>query len=295
MAGPTAVGKTSLSIQLAKRFQAEIISADSRQFFKEMEIGTAKPTRNEMAEVPHHFINSHSIHDDYNVGYFEKEVLVFLDELFEKHDVAFVVGGSGLYMKALCEGIDEMPAIAAEIRQKLNAEFEQNGIEYLQKEVAKSDPSYFEIVDRYNPQRLIRALELYRGTGKNMSFYRAQNEKQIERPFDIVRIGIERPREELYRRINVRMEQMIAEGLFQEAEELYKFRHLNALQTVGYSEIFGFLDGKYDREEAIRLLKRNSRRYAKRQMTWFKRDPEFVWFSADEIEDILVYISRKLE
>jgi tRNA dimethylallyltransferase len=295
LAGPTAVGKTSLSIQLAKRFQAEIISADSRQFFKEMEIGTAKPTLNEMAEVPHHFINSHSIHDDYNVGHFEKEALVLLDELFQKHDVAFVVGGSGLYMKALCEGIDEMPAIAAEIRQKLNAEFEQNGIEYLQREVAKSDPSYFEIVDRYNPQRLIRALELYRATGKNMSFYRAQNEKQIERPFDIVRIGIERPREELYRRINVRMEQMIAEGLFAEAEKLYKFRHLNALQTVGYSEIFGFLDGKYDREEAVRLLKRNSRRYAKRQMTWFKRDPEFKWFSADEIEDILDYISRKVE
>ncbi|MGM0581042.1 MAG: tRNA (adenosine(37)-N6)-dimethylallyltransferase MiaA [Bacteroidota bacterium] len=293
LAGPTAVGKTSLSIQLAKGFQTEIISADSRQFYKEMEIGTAKPSEEEMDGVPHHFVNSHSIQDDYNVGQFEKDVLKLLDELFQKHDVVFVVGGSGLYVKALCEGIDDMPTIPVEIRQKLNAEFVQNGIEYLKKEVAQCDPKYFEIVDQQNPQRLIRALELYRATGKNMSFYRGQ-EKQVERPFNIIKIGLERPREELYDRINLRMDQMIAEGLFEEAEKLYPFKNLNALQTVGYSEIFGFLNGEYDREEAIRLLKRNSRRYAKRQMTWFKRDPEFVWFSAEEKDKVVDYLESKI-
>ena len=292
LAGPTAVGKTSLSIQLAKRFKTEIISADSRQFYKEMEIGTAKPTEKEMEGIPHHFINSHSIHDDYNVGQFEKDTLKLLDELFQKNDVVFVVGGSGLYVKALCEGIDEMPSIPVEIRQNLNTEFEQNGIEYLQKQVMESDPEYFEIVDQQNPQRLIRALELYRATGKNMSYYRAQ-EKQIERPFNIIKIGLERPREELYDRINLRMDQMIAEGLFDEAEKLYLFKDLNALQTVGYSEIFGFLDGEYDREEAVRILKRNSRRYAKRQMTWFKRDSEFVWFSAENKGEVIDYLERR--
>ncbi|HET8859003.1 tRNA (adenosine(37)-N6)-dimethylallyltransferase MiaA [Marivirga sp.] len=293
LAGPTAVGKTALSIELAKKFQSEIISADSRQFFKEMEIGTAKPTIQEMDGIPHHFVNSHSIHEEYNVGQFEKDTLNLLDVLFQKHDIVFVVGGSGLYVKALCEGIDEMPAIPAEIRQKLNVEFEQHGIKYLQKQVFESDPEYFDIVDQQNPQRLIRALELYRATGKNMSFYRSQN-NQVERSFHIIKIGLERPREELYDRINLRMDQMIAEGLFEEAKKLYPFKNLNALQTVGYSEIFGFLDGKYDREEAVRLLKRNSRRYAKRQMTWFKRDSEFEWFQADDKTKIISFLNKKL-
>ncbi|WMN11305.1 tRNA (adenosine(37)-N6)-dimethylallyltransferase MiaA [Marivirga salinae] len=292
LAGPTAVGKTSLSIQLAKRFKTEIISADSRQFYKEMVIGTAKPTSKEMDGVPHHFINSHSIQEDYNVGQFEKDALNLLGDLFRKHDIIFVVGGSGLYVKALCEGIDDMPSIPVEIRQNLNAEFEQNGIECLQKQVMESDPEYFEIVDQQNPQRLIRALELYRATGKNMSYYRAQ-EKQIERPFNIIKIGLERPREELYDRINLRMDQMIAEGLFDEAEKLYHYKNLNALQTLGYSEIFGFLDGEYDREEAVRLLKRNSRRYAKRQMTWFKRDSEFVWFKAEDKDKVIDYLESR--
>lgn len=293
LAGPTAVGKTSLSIQLAKRFQTEIISADSRQFYKEMKIGTAKPTSAEMNGVPHHFINSHSIEDEYNVGQFEKDALNLLDDLFQKHDVVLVVGGSGLYVKALCEGIDDMPSIPADIRKNLNAEFENNGIEYLQKQVFESDPEYFRIVDKQNPQRLIRAMELYRSTGKNMSYYRAQK-KQVERPFNIIKIGLERPREELYGRINLRMDQMIAEGLFEEAENLHQYKDLNALQTVGYSEIFGFLDGKYDREEAVRLLKRNSRRYAKRQMTWFKRDSEFRWFSAEDKSKVIDYLESKI-
>jgi len=293
LAGPTAVGKTALSIHLAQRFQTEIISADSRQFYIETEIGTAKPSKEEMDGVPHHFINSHSIYDDYNVGQFEKDALKLLDELFGQHDVVFVVGGSGLYVKALCEGIDEMPAIPMEVRQSLNAEYQQYGIEYLQKKVKECDPEYYEMVDQLNPQRLIRALELYRATGKNMSFYRAR-EKQLDRPFNIIKIGLERPREELYERINLRMDQMIAEGLFDEAKKLYPYKDLNALQTVGYSEIFGFLDGEYDREEAIRLLKRNSRRYAKRQMTWFKRDDDFVWFSAEEEGEVNDYLESKI-
>jgi tRNA dimethylallyltransferase len=187
-----------------------------------------------------------------------------------------------------------MPAIPAEIRQRLNAEYEEKGIEFLQKEVRASDSNYYEIVDHQNPQRLIRALELYRATGKNMSYYRAQK-NQAERPFNIVKIGLERPRQELYERINLRMDQMIEEGLFEEAEALHPYKHLNALLTVGYSEIFGYLDGKYDRQEAVRLLKRNSRRYAKRQMTWFKRDSEFSWFSAEDKDEISSYLENELK
>jgi tRNA dimethylallyltransferase len=187
-----------------------------------------------------------------------------------------------------------MPSIPAEIRQKLNAEYVQNGLEFLQNEVKQCDPKYFEIVDQQNPQRLIRALELYRATGKNMSYYRAQK-NEVERPFNIVKVGLERPREELYERINLRMDQMIAEGLFEEAQALYTYKHLNALQTVGYSEIFGYLDGICDRDEAVRLLKRNSRRYAKRQMTWFKRDSEFRWFSAEDKEEIIPYLDNELK
>ena len=293
LAGPTAVGKTSLSIELAKQFNTEIISADSRQFYREMELGTAKPSKREMDGIVHHFINSHSIHDEYNVGDFEKDSLNLLSELFLKYDVVFVVGGSGLYVKALCEGIDEMPKIPQELRAQLNDEYLKFGLEYLQNELQAVDPEYYSIVDQQNPQRLIRALELFRATGKNMTYYRAQTSK-VERPFNIIKIGLERPREELYQRINLRMDQMIAAGLFEEANELYPFKNLNALQTVGYSEIFGFLDGDYDKEEAIRLLKRNSRRYAKRQMTWFKKDTEFKWFLPIDENFIREYIKNSL-
>jgi len=293
LAGPTAVGKTSLSIELAKQFNTEIISADSRQFYREMELGTAKPSKREMDGIVHHFINSHSIHDEYNVGDFEKDSLNLLSGLFLKHDVVFVVGGSGLYVKALCEGIDEMPKIPQELRAQLNDEYLKFGLEYLQNELQEVDPEYYSIVDQQNPQRLIRALELFRATGKNMTYYRAQTSK-VERPFNIIKIGLERPREELYQRINLRMDQMIAAGLFEEANELYPFKNLNALQTVGYSEIFGYLDGDYDKEEAIRLLKRNSRRYAKRQMTWFKKDTEFKWFSPIDENFIREYINNSL-
>ncbi|WP_317193562.1 tRNA (adenosine(37)-N6)-dimethylallyltransferase MiaA [Marivirga aurantiaca] len=286
LAGPTAVGKTALSVRLAKYFKSVILSADSRQFYKETNVGTAKPTLEEMQNIPHYFINSLSIHEDYNVGKFEKDSLNLLQELFDKLDTVIVAGGSGLYIKALCEGIDDMPSIPTEIRESLNQTFKEKGIGFLQEQLQLTDPAYFKIVDQNNPQRLIRALELYEATGKKMSFYRAQS-SEIVRPFDIIKIGLERPREELYERINARMDQMIDEGLFEEAEKLLPFKHLNALQTVGYSEIFGYLQGEYDREEAVRLLKRNSRRYAKRQLTWFKKDQDFKWFNPGSEAEII--------
>ncbi len=293
LAGPTAVGKTALSVRLAKYFNSVILSADSRQFYKETNIGTAKPTKEETKHVPHYFINSLSIHDEYNIGKFEKDALKLLDELFKKSDTVIVAGGSGLYIKALCEGINDMPLIPAEIREGLNKMYAEKGIDALQEEVKLTDPAYYEIVDHNNPQRLIRALELYKATGKNMSYYRAQD-GSVERPFDIIKIGLERPREELYDRINLRMDQMIAEGLFEEAEKLLPYSELNALQTVGYSEIFGFLKSRYDKEEAVRLLKRNSRRYAKRQLTWFKKDPDFQWFHPENEAQIIKVIEAKI-
>ncbi|WP_143961768.1 tRNA (adenosine(37)-N6)-dimethylallyltransferase MiaA [Litoribacter populi] len=293
VAGPTAVGKTDMCIKIAKKFNTSIISSDSRQFFKEMEIGTAKPSKEEQALVFHYFINSLSIHESYDVRKFEQNSLKLLEELFEINDCVVMTGGSGLYLDAVCKGFDEMPEIPSEIRGNLNQLFQDKGIEVLQKMLKEVDPDYYGTVDLHNPQRLIRALEVYQGTGRPFSSFRQK--KTVDRPFKIIKIGLERDREVLYERINLRMDHMIAQGLFEEAEELFPFRHLNALQTVGYSEIFRFLEGEYDKEEAVRLLKRNSRRYAKRQLTWFKKDPEMVWFSPDDLEGILKYIDRQMD
>lgn len=288
--GPTAVGKTSVGIQLAKHFQTEVISADSRQFYREMQIGTAKPSNTELNAVKHHFINNLSINDDYSVGDFEKEALETLNELFEQKDLVVMVGGSGLFVDAVCYGMDELPKVAPSFREELNLSYQQNGIEILQEELSRLDPEYFQIVDRQNPQRLIRALEVISATGKTFTSFRVQRPKQ--RPFTCLKIGLELPRTSVYERIDRRMDQMIDEGLFTEAEELFPQRHLNALQTVGYQEIFGFLNGNYDKEEAIRLLKRNSRRYAKRQLTWFKKDESTHWFNPSELANIIAYIER---
>ncbi|MBS9524804.1 tRNA (adenosine(37)-N6)-dimethylallyltransferase MiaA [Litoribacter alkaliphilus] len=293
VAGPTAVGKTDMCIKIAKKFNTSIISSDSRQFFREMEIGTAKPTLEERQQVAHHFIDSLSIHDQYDVRRFENDTLNLLNSLFETHDCVIMTGGSGLYIDAVCKGFDEMPEIPSQIRESLNELFQNEGIEVLQKRLKQVDPEYFEMVDRHNPQRLIRALEVFEGTGKPFSSFRLKN--TVERPFNLIKIGLERDRELLYERINLRMDQMIEQGLFEEAEKIFPYRHLNALQTVGYSEIFGYLDGKYDKEEAVRLLKRNSRRYAKRQLTWFKKDPDMVWFSPDEAESIIKHIGRQMD
>lgn len=290
--GPTAVGKTDLCLKLAKKFKTEIISCDSRQFYREMNLGTAKPSSSEFLEVRHHLINSLSIEEAYDVRMFEKDALNVLNIIFQQNNVAIMTGGSGLFADAVTDGLDEIPAVDPKIRKQLIKEFDENGLEWLQLELDKVDPSYYAQVDRQNPQRIMRALEVYRGTGLKFSSFRVKN-KAI-RPFQVIKVGLERPREELYSRIDFRMDQMIAGGLFEESESLYSKRHLNALQTVGYSEIFGFLEGKYDREEAIRLLKRNSRRYAKRQMTWFRRDEAIRWFHPDQVQDILDWIATQI-
>ncbi|MFM9840152.1 MAG: tRNA (adenosine(37)-N6)-dimethylallyltransferase MiaA [Cyclobacteriaceae bacterium] len=279
--GPTAVGKSAVAMELAERWRTEIISADSRQIFKEMEIGTAKPSAEELRRVRHHFINVKSIEEHYDAGQYGRDALELINQLFVKFDRLILCGGSGLYMKALLEGFDVMPEIAEGVREAIIDEYRAKGLNWLQKEVEKVDPEYFSEVDAKNPQRLMRALELYRASGKPLSALRKKQKKEL--PFEVVKIGLELPREELYQRIDKRMDAMIVQGLFDEAAKLYDRKELNALQTVGYQEIFGFMDGQYDREEAVRLLKRNSRHYAKRQLTWFKKDREIEWCRAGEV------------
>ncbi len=284
--GPTAVGKTALSIKLAQEFNTEIISADSRQIYREMEVGTAKPSSDELAAVPHHLINSHSIEEVYNAGQFAEDAEKIISHKLQGKEVVIMVGGSGLYVRAFCDGLDEMPEVPAEIRDQLNRECELGGLEPLLRELKEHDFQYFEQVDQNNPQRVIRALEVIRSTGQAYSEFRNSTSKK-ERAFPVLKIGLEMDRSVLYERIDQRMDLMIEQGLFDEAKGLFDQRHLNSLQTVGYQEIFGYLEGKYDKEEAIRLLKRNSRRYAKRQMTWFKRDEEIQWFETSEYDRIL--------
>ncbi|GEO22992.1 tRNA dimethylallyltransferase 1 [Cyclobacterium qasimii] len=293
IAGPTAVGKTDLCINLAKKFNTVIISSDSRQFFQEINIGTAKPSEKELAMVPHYFIGNKSIHDPYDVKRYESEALGCINSLFKEKDLLILTGGSGMYTDAIVEGLDQMPKIASGIREELNAVYAKEGITHLQEMLIKLDPDYFAVVDKQNPQRLIRALEVCLGTGLPFSSYRVK--KKVVRPFKTVKIALNRDREELYERIDRRMDNMIQEGLFEEASEMYPYRDLNALNTVGYKEIFAYLDGAYDKEEAIRLLKRNSRRYAKRQVTWLNKDKTYHWFHPDEINDMLDLINAQIE
>lgn len=285
--GPTAVGKTAVAIELARQLNTEIISADSRQFYREMEIGTAKPTIEELESVVHHFIDSRSIDDFYSAGAFERDALKVLEQQYKTKDQVLMVGGSGLYVKTVWEGLDEMPYVNDTVREELNTQFKEEGLDLLLQELEERDPLYFDQVDCQNPQRVIRALEVIRGTGKTFMAFR-QKKPKVERPFRNIKIGLVMDREKLYQRINDRMDRMIEAGLFEEAERLYPKHHLNALQAVGYKEIFDFMDGLYDREETVRLLKRNSRRYAKQQMTWFKADLEIKWFDATRgVDDIL--------
>ncbi|WP_209331951.1 tRNA (adenosine(37)-N6)-dimethylallyltransferase MiaA [Lunatimonas salinarum] len=292
ISGPTAVGKTDLCINLAKKFNTFIISADSRQFFKEMNIGTAKPSPELLQKATHYFINSLSIHDSYDVRQYENEVLDLLNLKFPDYNPIILSGGSGLYIDAVVVGLDDMPQIDPKWRMELVFRLEKNGLRPLQEQLQSLDPVYYATVDLQNPQRIIRALEVCLGTGKRYSSFRTK--KKSKRPFKTIKLALARDREELYQRINQRMDQMIAEGLFEEAEKLYPFRTCNALQTVGYTEIFGFMDGLYDREEAVRLLKRNSRRYAKRQLTWLRKDPEYHWFHPDQEEKIVDFIYRQM-
>lgn len=289
VAGPTAVGKTAIALELARQLKTEIVSADSRQFFRELTIGTAKPSEVELRAVPHHFINSHSITEDYDAAQFGRDALPVIHTIFHHHDYAILCGGSGLYIKAVCEGFDDIPEVPEEVRNELTTQFNHHGIVWLQQRMAELDPEHLKTIDRQNPHRLIRALEVKIATGMSISSFR-KNEK-LQHHFDIVKVGLELPREELYRRIDDRMDQMIAAGLFEEAARLYDYKSHQALQTVGYQEIFDFMDGAYDKEEAVRLLKRNSRRYAKRQLTWFKRDTEMEWFHPGEVEEIVGYVT----
>lgn len=288
--GPTAVGKTALAIRVAKEFRTEIISADSRQIYSELTIGTAKPSEAELAEVQHHFINSHSISEDYDAARFGEEALLKIYSLFESHDHVVVCGGSGLYIKALLEGFDDIPEVPDSVRDQLIEDFEAKGLLWLQNKMRELDPEHFKKVDQKNPMRLMRALEVKIGTGKSISEFQKEVKKEL--PFKVIKIGLEVERARLYERIDSRMDDMITQGLFEEAKELYSLKEKNALQTVGYQEIFGFMDGGYDREEAIRLLKRNSRRYAKRQLTWFKRDEQIRWFKPDDIKLVTEHIQH---
>ncbi len=285
ISGPTAIGKTALAIDAAQKLNAEIISADSRQFYKELKIGVATPSKEELSSVKHHFIGHISITDYYNVSKFEQDVLTFLDKYFKTNDNAVMVGGSGLYIDAVCKGIDDLPDPDENLREKLKGLLETNGIGYLQQLLEELDPDYFDIVDLNNPNRLLRALEVIIQTGETYTSLR--NSKPQKRNFEIIKIGLNRPREELVEIIEKRVDRMIADGLVEEVRKLEKYRGINALKTVGYQEIFSYFDGTFTLDEAIEKIKTNTRRYAKRQITWFKRDKYINWFLPAERKRII--------
>ncbi|HLS96732.1 MAG TPA: tRNA (adenosine(37)-N6)-dimethylallyltransferase MiaA [Sphingobacterium sp.] len=286
--GPTAVGKTALAIALAKHYRTEIISADSRQFYKEMSIGTAKPDAAELTEVKHHFIDSHSIEEEYSAGDFERDALRLLHTLFKEHDRVIMVGGSGLFIRAVCEGLDNLPKAPPAVREALNDTFAREGIEPLQRRLSEVDPVYYGSADIRNPQRVIRALEVFEATGQPFSSFRIK--AQSERPFESIAVGLNMERERLYERINLRVDKMMEAGLLDEVRTLKDYRDKPALLTVGYAELFDFLDGKHTLNEAVTQIKQNSRRYAKRQITWFKKYGGTTWFQPDDIEGILKHI-----
>lgn len=289
LAGPTAVGKTALSIQLAKHYNCPIISADSRQFYKEMSIGTAKPSIEEMEGVTHYFINHKSIDDVYNMGEYEKEAIALIDVLFSKHELLILVGGSGLYINAILNGLDEFEDIPADIRESLTKQYAEKGISFLQEELKQRDLNYYQEVDLNNPQRLMRALEVCMHKEKPFSEYRTKHKKI--RNFHPIPILLNTPRAMLYERINKRVDYMIEAGLVEEVKSLHSKKELNALNTVGYKELFSYLENKLSLEEAINLIKQNSRRYAKRQLTWFNHQGDFETFDPKDLEKIKSYIS----
>jgi tRNA dimethylallyltransferase len=280
--GPTAAGKTFVAIELAKEFKTEIISADSRQCFKELNIGVARPSARELEMARHYFIASHSIQDNISAGRFEQYALQKVKEIFLAHNVAIIVGGTGLYIKAFCEGMDQVPEVPAEIRTSIMLNYEKNGLEWLQRETQKKDPAFYKTGETQNPQRLMRALEVAETTGQSILEFRKGN--KAERDFNIVKIGLELPRADLHRNINARVDKMIEAGLVEEVRKLLPYKNLNALQTVGYTEIFDYLDGKISLKDAIELIKTNTRQYAKRQVTWFKKDKDINWVDATKID-----------
>lgn len=289
--GPTGVGKTELSLRLAEYFHTCIVSCDSRQLYADLKIGTAAPTEPQLARVPHHFIGTLQLTDYYSAAQYESEAIDLLNRLFEIHSTVILTGGSMMYVYAICKGIDDIPTVDAETRQLMLQKYEQEGLEHLCAELKLLDPEYYKIVDLKNPKRVIHALEICYMTGKTYTSFRTQQKK--ERPFRIIKIGLKREREELYERINLRVDQMMEEGLEEEARNVYPYRHLNALNTVGYKELFKYFDGEWTLPFAVEKIKQNSRIYSRKQMTWFKRDEEIHWFHPDEEAEILQTILRE--
>ena len=289
--GPTGVGKTELSLRLAEYFHTCIVSCDSRQLYADLKIGTAAPTEPQLARVPHHFIGTLQLTDYYSAAQYESEAIDLLNRLFETHSTVILTGGSMMYVDAICKGIDDIPTVDAETRQLMLQKYEQEGLEHLCAELKLLDPEYYKKVDLKNPKRVIHALEICYMTGKTYTSFRTQQKK--ERPFHIIKIGLKREREELYERINLRVDQMMEEGLEEEARNVYPYRHLNALNTVGYKELFKYFDGEWALPFAVEKIKQNSRIYSRKQMTWFKRDEEIHWFHPDEEAEILQTILRE--
>ena len=289
MTGPTAVGKTDVCLQVARQFDIPIINADSRQLFRELKIGTAAPTEEQMAQVKHYFVGSLSIGDYYSASMYEQNVLQLLDTVFQDSDYALLSGGSMMYIDAVCNGIDDIPTVDDKTRDTLKRRLEEEGLEPLVEELHRLDPEHWAIVDRQNPRRVAHALEICLMTGKTYTSFRKAEKK--ERPFQIIKIGLNRDREELYHRINVRVDQMMAQGLLNEVRAMSEYRNVNALNTVGYKELFNYLDGLWTLDEAVERIKGNTRRYARKQLTWFKRDLQMRWFHPDDIQNMLTYIS----
>ena len=290
--GPTGIGKSKLAIQIASELNTEIISSDSRQIYKELTIGTAVPDKKDLETIPHYFIHTHSIHDYYNASKFEFEAIEKIEQLFQTKDSVLMTGGSMMYIDAVCKGIDDLPNVDQKLREQLIGEFEKNGIEHLRLQLKKLDPVYYEQVDLKNPKRLLHALEICLMTGKPYSSFRT--EKVKERPFKIIKIGLNRDREELYDRINKRVDQMIEMGLEAEARSVYQYRHLNSMNTVGYRELFSYFDGEITLEKAIELIKRNTRHYARKQLTWFRKDTSTQWFQPEQENEIMDWLKDQL-
>ena len=291
--GPTAVGKTALSLELAEQLQTSIISADSRQLYADLKIGTAAPTPEQLARIHHHFVGILKLSDYYSAAQYADEVLTLLDTLYQKQDVALMTGGSMMYIDAVCLGMDDIPTIDVETRAKMWQHYDEVGLEGIQRELKLLDPDYYAIVDLKNHKRIIHALEVCYMTGKPFTSFRQR--KQSERPFRIIKVGLNRERSELFNRINLRVEQMMQEGMLEEAMKVFPFRDLNSLNTVGYKELFKYLDGEWTLEEAVEKIKRNTRIYAKKQLTWFKKDMSIRWFHPDQRTDIISYINAQLK
>ena len=282
IAGPTAVGKTDIAIKVAKYFRTEIISADSRQCFKEMNIGVARPSPEELSQVKHHFIASHSIHEKVNAVTFEQYAIKKSNEIFGKNDVVILTGGTGLYIKAFCEGMDEIPEVPEVVRNEIVEQYKQHGLSWLQEQLQYLDPKFFEAGEIKNPHRLMRALEVFKATGKSILDFRKG--KKVEREFNVIKIALQLPKEDLHRNIETRVDKMMQMGLSEEVRSLIPYQHLNALQTVGYKELFDYFNGQIDLQSAIHLIKRNTKQYAKRQVTWFKKDDQYQWIAPSDVD-----------